>query len=535
MRTAGRKSAGEHRRRVDEAPPVKLRAMNFQRLGVVCRAVRLRKRWRQDDVAAAAGVSRAAVSRIERGLAAEMTLATLDKVTSALEIRIDLVPRWRGSEADRLVNWRHAAMHERVAELLERIGGWELAPEVSFAVYGERGVIDILAWHVATRPLLIIELKTGVVDPQEGGGGEARRATTPGGRSPGPDVRALLRARRSACPARGGPACSTCSPNRRLTAIPQPISTSKLVGTARPPASTTGEWVRAQATTSRSRSGSAPAARTRTCTDASSGPAGTSSATPTMPRSSETLPTNTVSSSRVMPSWAARMAIIDALQAADAARISHPGDGAVASPPNAAGMSVATVIPLGCVTWKRNPPWRVAVAGASFDRPDSGWARKCAATPFTASAMDAWVGIEPSSWCCAGTRTGYVYGNQAGEGSRAWRCVSSGSAAPCGRPVTMSSAKRPVISSPSTVWKRGGRSRSGQEQEPKFGSPLRLLPGLGHADAGTVFGANTTFIESLPWASSIASAARSRGIRWLTTCSNGRRLALRANIRIVGR
>src|SRR3990172_1075029 len=167
MRTAGRKSAGEHRRRVDEAPPVKLRAMNFQRLGVVCRAVRLRKRWRQDDVAAAAGVSRAAVSRIERGLAAEMTLATLDKVTSALEIRIDLVPRWRGGELDRLVNWRHAAMHERVAELLERIGGWELAPEVSFAVYGERGVIDILAWHVATRTLLIIELKTEIVDPQE--------------------------------------------------------------------------------------------------------------------------------------------------------------------------------------------------------------------------------------------------------------------------------------------------------------------------------------------------------------------------------
>src|SRR3970040_1757772 len=100
MRTAGRKSAGEHRRRVDEAPPVKLRAMNFQRLGGVCRAVRLRKRWRQDDVAAAAGVSRAAVSRIERGLAAEMTLATLDKVTSALEIRIDLVPRWRGGELD---------------------------------------------------------------------------------------------------------------------------------------------------------------------------------------------------------------------------------------------------------------------------------------------------------------------------------------------------------------------------------------------------------------------------------------------------
>lgn len=145
---------------------VKLRRMDLQRVGSVCRAVRLRRRWRQDDVAAAAGVSRAAVSRIERGLAAEMTMATLVKVTSVLEIRLDLVPRWRGGELDRLLNWRHAAMYERVAVLLQQIGGWELSPEVSFAVYGERGVIDILAWHPADQTLLVIELKTEIVDPQ---------------------------------------------------------------------------------------------------------------------------------------------------------------------------------------------------------------------------------------------------------------------------------------------------------------------------------------------------------------------------------
>jgi transcriptional regulator with XRE-family HTH domain len=141
--------------------------MNLQRLGVACRAVRMRKRWRQDDVASSSGVSRGAVSRVERGLADEMTLATLERITSALEIRIDLVPRWRGGELDRLLSWRHAAMHERVAALLERIGGWEMVPEVSFAIYGERGVIDILAWHPATRTLLVIELKTEIVDSQE--------------------------------------------------------------------------------------------------------------------------------------------------------------------------------------------------------------------------------------------------------------------------------------------------------------------------------------------------------------------------------
>jgi hypothetical protein len=44
--------------------------------------------------------------------------------------------------------------------------GWVTAPEVSFSIYGERGVIDILAWHAATRSLLVIELKTLIVDVQ---------------------------------------------------------------------------------------------------------------------------------------------------------------------------------------------------------------------------------------------------------------------------------------------------------------------------------------------------------------------------------
>ena len=58
-------------------------------------------------------------------------------------------------------------MHESVARALLSIPGWVLAPEVSFSVYGERGVIDILAWHAATRTLLVIELKTEIVDVNE--------------------------------------------------------------------------------------------------------------------------------------------------------------------------------------------------------------------------------------------------------------------------------------------------------------------------------------------------------------------------------
>jgi len=42
-----------------------------------------------------------------------------------------------------------------------------MVPEVSFSIWGERGVIDVVLWHPATRSLLLIELKTEIVDPGE--------------------------------------------------------------------------------------------------------------------------------------------------------------------------------------------------------------------------------------------------------------------------------------------------------------------------------------------------------------------------------
>jgi hypothetical protein len=59
---------------------------------------------------------------------------------------------------------RHAAMHEAIAGLFASLGGWRFEPEVSFSIYGERGVIDVLAWHPIRRSLLVIELKTEIVD-----------------------------------------------------------------------------------------------------------------------------------------------------------------------------------------------------------------------------------------------------------------------------------------------------------------------------------------------------------------------------------
>ena len=139
--------------------------MDALRLGAVFRAVRLRRGWRQLDVALAARVSTATVSRIERGQFHSLAVGVVGRVGAVLEIRLDWIPRWRGGELDRMLNSGHAAMHETAA--LQFAGTeWLLSAEVTFAIYGERGVIDILAFHPPTGALLVIELKTDVVDVQ---------------------------------------------------------------------------------------------------------------------------------------------------------------------------------------------------------------------------------------------------------------------------------------------------------------------------------------------------------------------------------
>jgi transcriptional regulator with XRE-family HTH domain len=138
------------------------------RVGAVLRAVRIRRRLRQADVGDAAGVSDSLVSRLEHGRFDNVSIETVRKVLAVLDIRLDLVPRWHGGDLDRLLNARHSALHEDVARwLADRYPGWVVAPEVSFSIYGERGVIDILAWHPARRALLVIELKTDIVDVNE--------------------------------------------------------------------------------------------------------------------------------------------------------------------------------------------------------------------------------------------------------------------------------------------------------------------------------------------------------------------------------
>jgi hypothetical protein len=84
-----------------------------------------------------------------------------------LDVRVDVRAFSRNGDLDRLVNARHSRLHESVARYLRTLPAWLFEPEVSFAIWGERGVVDILAWHAKRRVLLVIELKTAIVDVNE--------------------------------------------------------------------------------------------------------------------------------------------------------------------------------------------------------------------------------------------------------------------------------------------------------------------------------------------------------------------------------
>ena len=132
-------------------------------IGRVLRQLRIRLGWRASDVAAKAGVATATYSRMERGGIAQSRLGTLRKVSEVLEVRLVLEARWRGAGLDRFLGEGHAAMAEAISQMLVA-AGWDVRPEVSFSHFGERGVVDLVAWHAASRTVLLIELKTELVD-----------------------------------------------------------------------------------------------------------------------------------------------------------------------------------------------------------------------------------------------------------------------------------------------------------------------------------------------------------------------------------
>lgn len=90
----------------------------------------------------------------------------LRRMVESLGARLVVEVQWQGAELDRLLDGDHAALVEGIATYLAA-RRWDVRPEVSFNVFGERGRFDLLGWDVGTGILLVVEVKTLIGDLQD--------------------------------------------------------------------------------------------------------------------------------------------------------------------------------------------------------------------------------------------------------------------------------------------------------------------------------------------------------------------------------
>jgi hypothetical protein len=107
-------------------------------------------------------VSRYSVAAVEAGRGGRLPLERLVAMVAAVGGYLSLRIVFQGEALDRLRDRRHAALVEAMATDCEPMDGTS-QPRSRSTTSRERGSIDILAYHAATRTLLVIE-KTVVPD-----------------------------------------------------------------------------------------------------------------------------------------------------------------------------------------------------------------------------------------------------------------------------------------------------------------------------------------------------------------------------------
>jgi transcriptional regulator with XRE-family HTH domain len=133
------------------------------RVGLAVKDLRTALGWTQRTLAAKSGVSQAWISEIERGRCPDVSISTIDRLLVAMGARllIDVKAPFLANPRQRDVV--HAKCSSFVARRLER-SGWSVATEVEIGDDRSRGWIDVLAWHPATCLVLVIEVKTELLD-----------------------------------------------------------------------------------------------------------------------------------------------------------------------------------------------------------------------------------------------------------------------------------------------------------------------------------------------------------------------------------
>jgi transcriptional regulator with XRE-family HTH domain len=139
--------------------------VDWVRFGRLLRALRMDRGLTQLQLAGRARISQTLVSRIERGGGGSVRSRTLQGIGEVLGARVTVRLDWNGEALDRLTDAGHADLVEQVVAALAA-HAWEVVPEATFLIRGERGSIDVLAWHAASATLLIVEVKSVVPDIQ---------------------------------------------------------------------------------------------------------------------------------------------------------------------------------------------------------------------------------------------------------------------------------------------------------------------------------------------------------------------------------
>ncbi len=95
-----------------------------------------------------------------------MAVGTIRRIVSVFGASVELYVRGLGADTDRLLDERHARLVGVTLRMLAD-AGCDVRPEVSYSEWGERGSIDLLAWHGPTRSLMVIEVKTELASVEE--------------------------------------------------------------------------------------------------------------------------------------------------------------------------------------------------------------------------------------------------------------------------------------------------------------------------------------------------------------------------------
>jgi transcriptional regulator with XRE-family HTH domain len=126
------------------------------------RALRRRRGLTQAQLGARCGVSQQAISLVERGHGSKVASATPRRIFAAVDARWEPVVSWRGGGLDRLLDAAHAGIVGATVRRLQALE-WQVAIEVMYSEYGERGSVDVLGPRRDRLAMVVIDVKSEII------------------------------------------------------------------------------------------------------------------------------------------------------------------------------------------------------------------------------------------------------------------------------------------------------------------------------------------------------------------------------------